>query len=62
VAVFDAQVWLFWMRVNNEIRVDSRHTIQRIFRVPLAGDAMAGDAVRAPSRSVGAEGLEPPTC
>ena len=42
----------------HEIRVDP---IQPVFHVPLAGDAMAGDAVRAPSRSVGATGLEPVT-
>ena len=48
--------------MSRQIRVDSRNAIQPVFRVPLAGDAMAGDAVRAPSRSVGAEGLEPPTC
>ncbi|HUZ42326.1 MAG TPA: recombinase zinc beta ribbon domain-containing protein [Acidimicrobiales bacterium] len=50
----------------HEVRVDSRNVIQPIFRVPLAGDTMAGDAVRAPPRpvgaEVGAEGLEPPTC
>jgi hypothetical protein len=45
----------------HEIRVDSRNVIQPVFRVPLAGDAMAGEAVRAPSRSVGAGGLEPST-
>jgi hypothetical protein len=33
------------MRVDNEIRVDSRHAIQPIFRVPLDGNAMAGDAI-----------------
>ena len=43
----------------HEIRVDSRHAIQPVFRVPLAGDAMAGDAVRAPSRSVEVMGFEP---
>jgi hypothetical protein len=45
----------------HEIRVDSRHAIQPVFRVPLAGDVLAGDSVRAPSRSVGAGGLEPST-
>jgi hypothetical protein len=45
----------------HEIRVDSRNAIQPVFRVPLAGNAMAGDTVRAPSRSVDAEGLEPST-
>ena len=45
----------------HEIRVDSRNAIQPVFRVPLTGDAMAGDAVRAPSRSVEVSGLEPPT-
>jgi len=39
----------------HEVRVDSRNVIQPIFRVPLAGDTMAGDAVRAPPRPVGAE-------
>ena len=43
----------------HEIRVDSRHAIQPVFRVPLAGDTMAGDAVRAPSGSVEVMGLEP---
>ena len=32
---------------------------KNLFRVPLAGDDMAGDAVRAPSRSVEVMGLEP---
>ncbi len=43
----------------HEIRVDSRNAIQPVFRVHLAGDAMAGDAVRAPSRSVEVMGFEP---
>ena len=43
----------------HEIRVDSRNAIQPVFRVPLTGDAMAGDAVRAPSRSVEVMGFEP---
>ena len=30
----------------------SRHAIQPVFHAPLAGDTMAGDAVRAPSHSV----------
>jgi hypothetical protein len=45
----------------HEIRVDSRQAIHPIFRVPLGGDHPGDDAVRAPSRSVGARGLEPPT-
>ena len=45
----------------HEIRVDSRQAFQPIFRVPLGGGHPGDDAVRAPSRSVGAEGLEPPT-
>ena len=35
--------------LTHEIRVESRHAIQPVFRVPLAGDSMAGEAVRAPS-------------
>jgi site-specific DNA recombinase len=46
----------------HEIRVDSREAIHPIFRVPVGVDISRDDAVRAPSRSVGAEGLEPPTC
>jgi hypothetical protein len=38
----------------HEIR-DSRHAIQPVFRVPLAGDVLAGDSVREPSRSVDLE-------
>ena len=45
----------------HEIRVDSRDAIQPIFRVPLGGDHPGDDAVRAPSRSVEAMGLEPTT-
>ncbi len=45
----------------HEIRVDSRDAIHPTFRVPLGGDHHPDDAVRAPSRSVGARGLEPPT-
>jgi hypothetical protein len=43
----------------HEIRVDSRQAIHPIFRVPLGGDHPEDDAVRAPSRSVEAKGLEP---
>jgi hypothetical protein len=46
----------------HEIRVDSREAIHPIFRLPVGVDLSVDDAVRAPSRSVGAEGLEPPTC
>ena len=46
----------------HEIRVDSWHAIHPTFRVPIGGDHPGDDAVRAPSRSVGAEGLEPPAC
>jgi site-specific DNA recombinase len=46
----------------HEIRVDSRQAIHPVFRVPLGGDHTGDDAVRAPSRSVGATGLEPMTC
>jgi len=45
----------------HEIRVDSRDAIHPTFRVPLGGDQHPDDAVRAPSRSVGAAGLEPTT-
>jgi len=44
-----------------EIRVDSRDAIHPTFRVPIGGDHQPDDAVRAPSRSVGAAGLEPTT-
>ncbi len=43
----------------HEIRVDSRDAIQPIFRVPVGGDHHEDDAVRAPSRSVEVNGLEP---
>jgi len=39
----------------HEIRVDNRNAIKPVFHVPLAGDCMASNVVRAPSRSVGAE-------
>jgi len=43
----------------HEIRVEGRHAIQPVFRVPHGGGDE--DAVRALSRSVGAGGLEPST-
>ena len=43
----------------HEIRVDSREAIHPIFRVPLGGDHPEDDAVRAPSRPVEVNGLEP---
>jgi site-specific DNA recombinase len=46
----------------HEIRVDSRQAIHPVFRVPVGGGHQKDDAVRAPSRSVGAAGLEPTTC
>jgi hypothetical protein len=46
----------------HQIRVHNREAIHPIFRVPVGVDLAGDDAVRAPSRSVGAEGLEPPTC
>jgi len=46
----------------HEIRVDSRDAIYPTFRVPMGGDHQLDDAIRAPFRSVGADGLEPPTC
>ena len=46
----------------HEIRVDSREAIHPIFRVPSGRDHPEDDAVRAPSRPVGATGLEPMTC
>ena len=46
----------------HEIRVDSRDAIHPTFRVPVGGGHHPEDAVRAPSRLVGAEGLEPPAC
>jgi site-specific DNA recombinase len=45
----------------HEIRVDSKEAIHPIFRVPVGADISGDDAVRAPSRSVGAAGLEPTT-
>ncbi len=49
----------------HEIRVDSRHAIQPIFRLPTLGERLGepeGEgAVRAPSSLVGATGLEPMT-
>ena len=45
----------------HEIRVDSKEAIHPIFRVPVGVDIPVDDAVRAPSRSVGAAGLEPTT-
>jgi len=46
----------------HEIRVDSRDAIHPTFRVPMGGDHQPDNAVRAPSRSVGAAGLEPTAC
>ena len=46
----------------HEIRVDSRKAIHPVFRVPVGGGHQQDDAVRAPSRLVGAIGLEPMTC
>jgi hypothetical protein len=43
----------------HEIQVDSREAIQPIFRVPVSGSNHEDDAVRAPSRSVEVNGLEP---
>ena len=53
------QVKALLQALIHEIRVDSRHAIHPTFRVPLGGDHHLDDAVRAPSRSVGVEGLEP---
>ena len=44
-----------------EIRVDSRHAIHPVFRVPVCGEHEQDDAVRAPSRLVRPGGLEPPS-
>jgi site-specific DNA recombinase len=43
----------------HEIRVDSRKAIHPVFRVPVGGGHHEDDAVRAPSRSVEVNGLEP---
>ncbi len=43
----------------HEIRVDSRQAIHPVFRVPLGGNHLVDDAVRAPSGSVEVNGLEP---
>jgi len=45
----------------HEIRVDSKEAIHPIFRVPVGVDISGDNTVRAPSRSVGAAGLEPTT-
>src|ERR1019366_7899311 len=42
-----------------EVRVDSRQAIHPVFRIPVGGDHQQDDAVRAPSRSVEVNGLEP---
>jgi len=55
------QVKALLQALIHEIRVDSRDAIHPTFRVPLGGDHHQDDAVRAPSRSVGAAGLEPTT-
>jgi len=57
-----AAVKVLLQALIQEIRVDSRDAIHPIFRVPMGGDHHENGAVRAPSQSVGAEGLEPPTC
>jgi hypothetical protein len=57
-----ASIKVLLQALIHEIRVDGRDAIHPIFRVPLGVDHSGDDAVRAPSRSVGAEGLEPPTC
>jgi site-specific DNA recombinase len=56
-----APVKILLQSLIHEIRVDSRDAIQPIFRVPVAVNLSGDDAVRAPSRSVGAAGLEPTT-
>ncbi len=45
----------------HEVRVDSRKSMQPVFRVPITKDPFLTDAVRALSPSVGATGLEPVT-
>jgi hypothetical protein len=56
-----APVKILLQALIHEIRVDSKEAIHPIFRVPVGVDLSADDAVRAPSRSVGAAGLEPTT-
>ena len=56
-----ASVKVHLQALIHEIRVDSRDAIHPIFRVPIGAHNDEGDAVRAPSRSVGAAGLEPTT-
>ena len=57
-----APIKVLLLALIHEIRVDSREAIHPIFRVPVGVNLSEDDAVRAPSWSVGAEGLEPPTC
>jgi hypothetical protein len=57
-----APVKVLLQALIHEIRVDSKEAIHPIFPVPVGVDLTEDDAIRAPSRSVGAEGLEPPTC
>ena len=56
-----APVKILLQSLIHEIRVDSRDAIHPIFRVPVSANLYRDDAVRAPSRSVGAAGLEPMT-
>jgi hypothetical protein len=56
-----APVKILLQALIHEIRVDSKEAIHPIFRVPVGVDLSGDDAVRAPSRSVGAAGLEPTT-
>jgi len=56
-----APVKVLLQALIHEIRVDSRDAIHPIFRVPIGEHDDGDDAVRAPSRSVGAAGLEPTT-
>jgi hypothetical protein len=56
-----APVKILVQSLIHEIRVDGREAIHPIFRVPVGVNLSGDDAVRAPSRSVGAAGLEPTT-
>jgi site-specific DNA recombinase len=56
-----APVKVLLQALIHEVRVDSRDAIHPVFRVPMGGVHHEDGAVRAPSRLVGARGLEPPT-
>ena len=56
-----AHVKAFVQRLVHEVRVEGPGTVRPVYRVPMNSDEPDPGTVRAPSRSVGARGLEPPT-